>query len=176
MSPIVRAWVAFAALGAGLIHLALVLGSPPAFAVAFGVIGLAEFAWGIVALARDPLAPRAALVLALVPVLGLAALAAVGAMGGMRGALASTPFLALAVASLLELFIAAALGAHLRRGDRPPAGAPGTARYLLGVAAGALVVAALTTTALGVTQAGLSAVPHGELEEPGHDAPVHPDR
>ena len=47
--------------------------------------------------------------------------------------------------------------------------APGVARYLLGLAAGALVVAALTTPALAATEAGEYAVPHGTgFNLPGH--------
>ncbi len=48
LSPIVRGWLAFAALGTGLIHLALAVSAPLPLAVAFGAIGFVEFAWGVV--------------------------------------------------------------------------------------------------------------------------------
>ncbi|MGN6503171.1 MAG: hypothetical protein ACTHKX_09785, partial [Pseudolysinimonas sp.] len=64
----IRAWAGFAALGAGLIHLALAIGSPVAAAVPLGIVGGAEFVWGVLAVAgpRAPL-PRVTRIAVLVP-------------------------------------------------------------------------------------------------------------
>lgn len=173
MSPIVRAWVALAAIGAGIIHLALVIGAPLPLAVAFGALGFVEFAWGVVAFAREPVAPRVAIGVGIAPALvwgaALAVRASWVAAGFERlGAVASTPLISLAVATLFELFVVAVLGARLRRAADGPVPAPGTAKYLLGICAGALVVAALTAPALAATEAGLGAPQHGPvIEEPG---------
>ncbi len=147
---IVRAWLAFAAVGTGLIHLALVLSSPLWLAIPLAVFGFAEFGWGVVTFARaTPLVPRAAIVVALIPVLAwVVGLAAAGCIPGIVGPSTLVP---LGIASALELFIAAMLGRGLRRGtvDEPK---PTTAKFLLGVAAGALVTAALVTPALAAAQ------------------------
>ena len=167
MSVIVRTWIAFAAIGVGLIHLALVLGTPPLVAVPLAVLGIAEFGWGVITFARDavPL-PRVAFGVALAPVLVWIAMLLTGTVPETWG------LVPLAIAAVLELIIAALVGRHLQRHAAPPPPAPGVGRYLIGVLAGGLVVAALTTPALAATQAGLYAQPHGTPEElfdePGH--------
>jgi hypothetical protein len=164
MSAVVRGWLGFIALGAGLIHLALVIGSPAAVGIPLIVIGAAEFAWGVFAFTRPSLPlPRIARVAALVPILGWVAVLVVpgaGAIGGIR-------VLPMLLASLLDLAIAIGITWILRR---PPARAeaplrPG--RYILALGAGALVVAALTTPALAATEAGDAALPNGGLDLPG---------
>lgn len=170
MSPIVRGWLAFAALGAGLIHLALVMGAPVALAVAFGLLGFTEFAWGVVTFVREPFAPRAAIAVAIVPTVAWVGLVAVTASGGMRELAASIDVLPPGVATLFELFIAAALGAHVRRDAARTPRTPATARYLLGLAAGAIVVAGLTAVALAAAQSGLGGtVVDLDLPEHGTD-------
>ena len=148
---IVRAWLGFAAIATGLIHLALVLSSPLWLAIPLAVFGFAEFGWGVVTFARaTPLAPRAAIVVALIPVLAwVVGLATAGRIPEVAGPSTLVP---LGIASAFELFIAAVLGRRLRRGDVEEQ-KPTTARYLLGVAAGALVTAALVTPALAAAQA-----------------------
>ena len=175
MSTIIRTHAAFAAVGAGLIHLALVVGSLPPFAVAFALVGAAELVWGVAAMAapRLPL-PRAAFAGALLPTLLWAAvlLAEVALGTPAAGGAASLPLLPLAAASALGLFCAAVLGVRLRRSAPPaPRPAPGAARYLVGLFAGALVVASITTPALAATEAGRYAHPHGEhsvIVDPHH--------
>ena len=76
------------------------------------------------------------------------------------------------VASLLDLAIAIGITWILRRDPATPPAPLRPGRYLLGLGAGALVVAALTTPALAATEAGAAAVPHGgdepfELDPPG---------
>jgi hypothetical protein len=77
------------------------------------------------------------------------------------GFAAPLPFLPLAIATVFELFVAAVLGAHLRRSVEPVA-PPSAGRYLAGLLAGSLAVAALTTPALAATASGEVAQPHGE--------------
>jgi hypothetical protein len=69
------------------------------------------------------------------------------------------------VASILGLFAAAVLSVHLRR--RPStadadAAAPSAVRYLLALTAGGLLLGALVTPALSLTEAGHYAQPHGD--------------
>ena len=170
----VRAWMGFVALGAGLIHVALVIGSTPQVGIPLLVVGAAELAWGVIAFSRPALPlPRVARIAAVVPILawvvalvlsGSGTLAA-GGIGGLR-------VLPMLLASLLDLAIAIGVTGMLRwsaapgdsaRFDRPLR--PG--RYLLGLAAGALVVVALTTPALAATEAGEGLSP-SDLNQPGH--------
>lgn len=165
MEAVVRAWLGFIALGAGLIHLALVIGSPPAVAVPLLIVGIAEFGWGVFAFTapRLPFA-RAARIGALVPILGWVVVILLG--GGTGLGLRTLPML---VASLFDLAVAIGITVVLRRaaGEARPISA---ARYLISMGAGALIVAALTTPALSATEAGEYAVPHGDLpgSHPSH--------
>jgi hypothetical protein len=178
----VRGWLAFAAVGTGIIHLALVIGAPLPLAITFGALGFVEFAWGVLAFAREPFAPKAAIAVAIAPIVVWGGLITVAASGGMPELAASLNLLPLAIASFFELFIVAVLGGHLRRGvnRKPPVSS--TAKYLIGISAGALVVAGLTSPALAATDAGLGAPSHDgtqttevedepfELELPGHES------
>lgn len=147
MSSIVRVWMSFAAIGAGLIHVALVVGAPAWAAVLTGMLGLAEFVWGAITFSRDaPPAPRAAVVVALVP--GL--LWGVGLV--TRTVPPSFAPLSLGVATLFTLFVAAALGVHLRSGAG--AGIPSPVRFAVGLVAALVVVIALTLPALAATVVG----------------------
>ena len=180
MSTIVRGWLAFAAVGTGIIHLALVIGAPLPLAVVFGLLGFAEFAWGVLAFVREPFAPRVAIAVAVVPIAAWGVLITMAAGGSVPEVAASLNLLPLAIATLFELFIVAVLGSHVRRtADHTPR-TPGTAKYLVGICAGALVVAGLTSPALAATEAGLGAPTHGgmgttevedpfDLEVPGHE-------
>lgn len=156
MSAVVRGWLGFSALGAGLLHLALVIGSSLAVGIPLVLIGAAEFAWGVFAFSAPALPlPRLARVAALVPILGwvaLLVLGGIGAIGGLR-------VLPMLVASLLDLAIAIGITWILRRDARTPPVPLRPGRYLLSLGAGALVVAALTTPALAATEAGDAAIP-----------------
>ncbi|CAN5177682.1 hypothetical protein BH11ACT4_BH11ACT4_10140 [soil metagenome] len=174
MTTITKAWLAFAAVGAGLIHFALVVGSPLPLGIVLAVVGLAEFGWGVVTFAREDVAlPRLVLVGALAPLLAWGLLLVTSTAAENPSIARSLPLFPLAIAALFELFIAVTLAAHLRRlgSARPAPRPPGIGRYLLGLAAGALLVAALTTPALAATQAG-GAVPqegNGTLFDLPHD-------
>lgn len=171
MSTITRTWLAMAAVGAGLIHMALGAGAPLPLAVPLVAIAAAELTWGVVAVMRDrmPL-PTAALVGALAPVAGWALLIAAAGVAGSPGLLAPLPFLPMAAATVMGLFVAVVLAVDHRRhtrtaakaDDTASAGAPSTGRYLMGVLVGAVLVSGLTTPALAGTSAGEHAVPHGE--------------
>jgi hypothetical protein len=161
MNAVVRAWLGFFALGAGLIHLALVIGSPVAVGIPLVLIGIAEFAWGVFTFTATAIPfARAARIAAVVPILGWVALLVLIGPGSVPG----VRVLPMLVASLLDLAVAIAITAVLRRADstaRPLRSVP----YLLGLGAGALVVAALTTPALAATEAGDFAQPHGSTHD-----------
>lgn len=195
MSQLTRSWLAFAALGAGVIHLALAAGCAVPLAVALVVLGFAEFGWGVGVLARNRfLVPRAALVVAFLPAIGwgMLLLAAVTSKNPLVAS--SIPALPMVVSVLFTLAIAASLarlqGVRGVRRQGTPADDAATSnstvsgsaavkadatsqperpfRYLGGLFLGALLVAALTTPALAATQAGI-ANPHqhhGELTVP----------
>jgi uncharacterized membrane protein YccF (DUF307 family) len=174
MSTITKTWVAFAAIGTGLIHFALVIGAPLGLGLALAALAFLEFGWGVLTFARDTVAsPRVALVFAIVPVLLWGLLLVISTIAEMPGLAASLPFIPFAVATIFELFIACVLAVHLRRDQEKEAPQiPSVGRYLLSLIAGALLVAGLTTPALAATQAGQLATPHGdtvEFELPDHD-------
>lgn len=216
MSLLIRHWLALAALGAALIHLAVGAGSSPASMVALLVIGVAELAWAVAVLRSDRLpAATWAVVGALVPVAGWALLVSAAVVLDAPGITSGVPAMPMLAATLLDLAIAAVVGRHLRSraeseaeatctavesrlpadialvgsgaalpsaspsASAPaagpsadvPAAAAATAtaepeatgrRYLVGVLAGAFLVAGLVTPALSLTNAGEHAVPHGQ--------------
>lgn len=174
MSQIVKGWLATAALGAGTIHIAVAVSTALPFAIVFVVIGLAELLWAFLTLIRDdvPFA-RIARFAALTPVL-IWALLLVASTLGLTGSAQVLPLVPMALGSLFTLFIAITLSLQLRRGrDAAAASAPAAGRYLLGLAAGAVVVGAITTPALAASEAGKTAVSHGQhgsTEPAGHDS------
>lgn len=155
-----RQWPALFAWGAGLIHLAIAAGSTPGWAVLLGAMGAIELAWGVYAL-RAGRMTRPAAVLG-----GALAAIALSVVTGIFGSFAGVP---LGAACLLLLVIAFAGGAVLRADARR---APRRTNYesvqrpgrtLIGLLAGASLVAGLTTPALAMTSAGEQAVPHGTM-------------
>src|SRR4051794_40410272 len=126
MATLVRTWLGLAALGAGLIHLAVAAGAPPALLATFAVLGAAEVAWGAAALARRTVpVPRTALAGAMLPTLTWVGLLLAGAgtahgatnMAGAHPAdtlAASLPVGPMLAGSLLDLAIAAVLAVRLR--------------------------------------------------------------
>ena len=149
-----RGWLGFAALGAGLVHLALVIGSPVPAAIALVVVGAAEFGWGVFAFTAPRLpVPRIARIAALVPILGWVAVLLISGVAG-AAAIGGLRVLPMLVASLLDLVIAIGITGMLRRDPGRPASPLRPRRYLLALGAGALVVAAITLPALAATEAG----------------------
>ena len=179
MSQITRSWLAFAALGAGVIHLGIAPGNAIPVAIVLGVLGSAEFAWGVGVLYSDRfVVPRAAVVGAFFPVIGWG-LILLAAVALENPALASSfPAFPMAVASLFNLVIAAVVALQLRRAAESSAekctDAPARPRkqarptpaylYLSGLMLGAIAVSALTTPALAATGAGLNN-PHANHSE-----------
>lgn len=159
MSAVARSWIAFAAVGAGLIHLALAVDAPLLGALLLAGIGITEFAWGVLVMFDERfLAPRVAVVAALAPV----ALWVVALVVGIQ----SFRPVPLGVATLLELFVATTIAVALRRSRQPRA--VSTRRYVLGLLVGALVIGGLTAPALGATAAGQQVVNPDLFDDGGH--------
>lgn len=156
VGPAVRAFLAVAALGAGLLHAALAPGAPPALLAAFLTLSLAELGWAAGTLARDrPFVFRLVPALALLPV-GLWAALAVTAATASGGTAIALPPVPMGVASLLDLSVAATAAVVLRRG-RPVRDQSGL-RFFVALVVSACAVCAVTIPALGLTEAGLTAV------------------
>ncbi|WP_445444548.1 hypothetical protein [Clavibacter sp. km3a] len=115
MSLLIRHWLALAALGAALIHLAVGAGSPPAVMAALLVIGVAEGAWAVAVLRSDRLpAASWAVVGALVPVAGWALLVTAAVVMSAPGITSGLPAIPMLAATVLDLVVAAVVGRHLR--------------------------------------------------------------
>jgi hypothetical protein len=163
MTTLIRTWIGLAAIGAGLVHLGVAAGAPVPTLLVYSGLGAVEVGWGVAALAREtvPL-PRAglggaalALVVELVSLLAPASAEHSGMHMGAGAVGAGTlPAASLLGAAVLDLAVAAALAVVLRRGRREPGAFPPAWLYLVGVAAGAAVVAAITTTSLGAAPVG----------------------
>lgn len=181
MSQVTRSWLAFATMGAGVIHLGVAPGTAIPAAVALGVLGSAEFAWGVGVLFRDRLlVPRLAFVGAFLPVIGWG-LVLLAAVAFDNPALASSfPAFPMLIATLFNLILAGVLAGQRRRARSADADASAREKspkrplpaylYLTGLMVGALAVSALTTPALAATGAGVDNphAHHGELNIPDH--------
>jgi hypothetical protein len=157
VSAVVRSWLAFAAVAAGIIHLALAVSS--SVSIPLAIVGVLEFGWGLFAMAAARLAaPRATIAGAFV---------AVAASIGLLFLPDPPPAFPLLVAALFEFFIAATIAVHLR--SPREARAPSTRRYVLGLLAGGIVVAALTLPALAATTFdGAPVTPSDFIDDHGH--------
>jgi hypothetical protein len=162
MSTIIRMWLGFAALCAGIIHLAMIADSPVPIAILLAVIGVLECVWGLVTFVRTRLLfPRVVLVVALAPILLWAALVGSAAISNDPAVLSYLGFQAMAIASGLGLFISILLAVHVRLGTdfTVPTSETSAPRYLLGVFIGGLLAAAIVTPALSASDAGKYAQP-----------------
>ena len=153
MRHITHAWAAMAALGAGLVHLAVAAGAPLFLTIPFILIGVGEIVWAAFALAgsRYPL-PRLYPVLVLLPLLvwGAGVLARVEA--------SALPPMSLALAAVLGITSAAFVAVATRRGTAEErTSEPSSGRVIIGFLAGAFAMAALALPALGQTSAGIAA-------------------
>jgi hypothetical protein len=166
---ITRSWLAFAAVGAGIIHLALVFSSPLVIGAPLLLLGLAEIAWAVVILVRDRMiVPRLAQAGTIAPLMLWALLVVTATLLGAPAVASSLRFLPMAIAAVFEILIAAVLSVRFRRladEDRPPVAEKpaGAVRYLSAVLAAGILVGALTTPALAATQAGTVALEHGGM-------------
>ena len=169
--------MAFAAIGAGLIHLAIVIDAPLALTLVLGALGFLEFGWGAITFAEPHVrAPRLAFAAALTPVVAWGAALLLSGLFDSTQLARSLPLAPLAIAALLELVVAAILAVQLRRdrGDSERVASPpaGVARTVTGTALAAMVIAGLTLVALAGTTAG----PHGfpvPGSTPSFDSPDH---
>ena len=172
MSQITRSWLSFAAIGSGIVHLALVISSPLFFGIPLLALGLVELAWAVTVLVSGRLVmARAAQLGATTPLILWSLLVVVATVLGAPEIASPLRFLPMAIAAVFELFIAAILSVQIRRTRDSADGladaaaaAPRTAsagRYLAAVFVGGLLVGALTTPALAATQAGTVALEHG---------------
>jgi hypothetical protein len=167
MTVITRSWLSFAAIGAGVIHLALVIGSPLAIGAPLVLFGLAELTWGVLILVKDRLLVlRLAQTGAITPLLVWSLLSVTATLLAAPQIASSLRFVPMGIAALFELFIAGVLSVILRRQsetERPARpGEPASAvAYLSAVIVAGVLVGALTTPALAATQAGSVALEHG---------------
>ena len=173
MTSVFRIWLAMAAIGAALIHLAVGAGAPLPLGIILVGIGVAELGWGVATLVRGRVVARdATIALALVPVFVWGATAILGSGLGVSAAQTGLPVYPMAVASLFGICLSGALAISRRReSNRATADAAAwsprivaelpAGRLLAALMIGSLVFSGLTTTALAGTKAGEQAVPHG---------------
>ena len=177
MSVITRSWLSFSAIGAGVIHLALVISSPLAIGIPLVLVGVAELTWGVLILVTDRLLlPRLAQAGAITPLLLWSLLTVTATLLSAPQITSSLRFLPMGIATIFELFIAGVLSVVLRRQTETdtapqteteteqssPVGKPASAvKYLSAVIIAGVLVGALTTPALAATQAGTVAIEHG---------------
>lgn len=154
-TAVTRSALGFAALGAGLLHLALAVGSAPWLATGLAVVGGVEFLGGVLAVSRPGVPfPRAAIVGALVPPAAWIVLLLLGSDGPR-----ALPMLA---ATALDLAVAVMLAIGLRRAATTEPRHP-----VFGIVIAGLVVAAITIPALIATEVT------AQLPPPPHDQPLH---
>ena len=159
-------WLGFAALGAGVIHLALVVSSPVPVAILLAIFGVVEIAWGVATFVRRSIArPRLALFGALAPTVLWGILVAAAAIGHTPAISSYLGFEAMFAATGLGLFLAIVIAVELRRNIdfAAPTREASAPRYLLGVFVGGLLAALIVTPALSATDAGKYAKPMNEM-------------
>lgn len=167
MPVISRTWLSFAAIGAGVVHLALVISSPLPIAIPLVAFGVAELTWGALILVRDRLVlPRVAQVGALAPLILWSLVTVAATLLNTPSVGSALRFVPMGIAAVFELFIAAVLSIHLRHQSNPDWVArqprPESAvRYLGAILVAGILVGALTAPALAATQAGTIATEHG---------------
>jgi heme/copper-type cytochrome/quinol oxidase subunit 2 len=163
-----RSWPMFAALGAGLVLTAVAAGAGGAPAAVLVGCGVAALAQGAFSLREGQVVAPVATVSGCLALLAGSAAVVVAGVAGVLG-IAVLPLLA---ADLFVLVVAFGAVAELRRRRRDRvagASASATAREprrrlpVIGMVAAAALTAGLATPALAATEAGDSAVPHGQL-------------
>ncbi|MEO6199541.1 MAG: hypothetical protein ABIX44_00090 [Cryobacterium sp.] len=192
MNPVIRIWLAFAAIGAALIHLAVGASAPLPLAIILVGLGIAELGWGVATLVRGRTVMQdATIALALVPVFVWGVTATLGSGLGVSADSTGLPFYPMAIASLFDITLSAALAIFRRRGTRratagadvtgkPAAAEPARSeppvelpawRFLATLMIGSVLFSGLTTSALAATEAGAHAVPHGTHSTPAPGSP-----
>lgn len=121
MTVIFRLWLAFAALGAGMIHIAVGASAPFPLAMLLVGFGVAELAWGVAVLVRGRLLlVQAVLGAALIPVFIWGATATLGSGLGVSPEATGLPVHPMAVASMFNIVLAGGIAVYLRRSARKP--------------------------------------------------------
>ncbi|MEN2741684.1 hypothetical protein ABCS02_28200 [Microbacterium sp. X-17] len=157
VAPTTRAFLAVAALGAGLLHAALAPSAPFVVSGLLLCTALVELGWAAATLALDrPPLFRLVPALALVPIVLWATLVVVAATAS-SGTVVALPLQPMGVASSLDLAIAGTVAVVIRR-RRAAVQATGALRFVVALALSAVVVCAITIPALGLTDAGVVAV------------------
>ena len=164
LHDLARCWAAFASLGAGLVHLAVVQEHQAEwwlFGVFFAALGAAQLGWALAALARDTVPVLRAVVVVDLAVVALwTATRTVGLPVGPEPWQPESAGRPDVLSTLLEVGVVVALLVVARTTSRPvPAGRP-VARFVALLFAGALAVSAVTTPALAATPAGGQAHHH----------------
>lgn len=169
-----RCWAGFASLGAGLVHVAAFrehLDHWLPAGIFFAVTAFVQLGWGLAALARDR-APFPRTFIALNT--GVVALWAVtrttGLPIGPEAGTAEPVGTADGLCMVLQGLIVMSLLVAARTAAPPVArttdtGRPRPGRFLVGLAAGAVVMSALATPAMAATEAGKYARSHGDHGE-----------
>ncbi|MBK0419588.1 hypothetical protein JD276_11130 [Leucobacter sp. CSA1] len=152
-------WSALAAIGSGLILMAVAAGADPRVAIPLIIAAAAELAWGVLTMrAGRVIAPRTALIACGIVLAAATALLFTRTIG-------LVPFVALLTLHWITAVFAAL---RLRRGSRRSSPAPRSGAFVLTLTVQAMLVAAITTPALAQTEPGASAVPHGTLHDGHH--------
>jgi len=172
VAPAIRLLLAFSALGAGLIHLAVGAGAPFPLWVLLVGFGIAELGWAVATLYTGRIVlPRLTLGGSLVPVAVWAATATLGSGLGVSAQATGLPLFPMFIASLFNIFLAATLAVLARNAAnstrRPLAPEkPAGWKFATALVLGGVIFSGLTTPALAATNAGLYAVPHGSHSIP----------
>ena len=175
LTTLARTWPMLSALGGGLVLLALAAGAGGTAGGALAGAGIAGLGWGVLSLrAGRAIVPAVALGVTSAVLVGAGALVGTGlaaATGVAVGPLVAASVFIAVVAAHTAFVVRRRSRAARRPSDRN--GAPDAASRpaidgrlsLVGLVAGALLVAGLATPALAGTEAGELAVPHGEHGE-----------
>lgn len=151
-----------AALGAGLVHLAVAASAPVLLTVVLAALGVAEIGWSLTVL-------RAGRVMAVRSTLAVAASSsavwvsiafALGATGA-TDPVDALPLLPVLAATVFTLYVAGEMARTLRSGRSATIGSGG--RMVVGFMVGAFIVAAIASPALAATDAGKLAHPMGDM-------------
>ena len=177
LTTLARTWPMLSALGGGLVLLALAAGAGGAAGGALAAAGIAGLGWGVLSLrAGRAIVPAVALGVSTAVLVGAGALVGTGLAAATGVAVGP-----LVAASVFIAVVAAHTAFVVRRRSRAARPTPDQDRAadaasrpaidgrlsLVGLVAGALLVAGLATPALAATEAGELAVPHGEHGEHG---------
>lgn len=168
-----RVWAAYASLGAGLVHAAVVgehLAEWWAAGVFFALLAAYQLGWAVACLAweRVPLLVPTVLLTAATLALWLVSRSTGLPVGpdAWSPEAVGVPDVA---SGVLELVLLGSI-AVAARGARSPVRPSGAGRRLVVLGLGALLVSGVTTPALAATPAGGAAHPHGSHDAPGEPA------